>query len=68
VIRPRPSKNIGQKGFAATYERSASLSAAAGEPEIDIEAAIQDYINESMAKLSEAIQNWTAQLLRPLRA
>jgi TRAP-type C4-dicarboxylate transport system substrate-binding protein len=40
----------------------------AAEPEIDIAAAIEECINESMTKLATAIQERTDQLLETLAA
>jgi hypothetical protein len=42
-------------------QRSLSL-----EPEVDIAAAIEECINESMAKLAAAVQERTGQLLETL--
>jgi hypothetical protein len=60
------SKNFGQKGLAATNDLSMAFCVVPPEPEIDIAAAIQDCINESMAKLSGAIQNRTERLLETI--
>jgi hypothetical protein len=59
MSRPIPSKSLGQK---------VSVDDAAAEPEIAVAEAIQEYINESMAKLSEAIQERTEQLLETIAA
>jgi hypothetical protein len=65
VIRPISGKVSGPKGLSATHDLSGALATVA-EPEIDIAAAIQECINESMAKLTEAVQERTEQLLETL--
>jgi hypothetical protein len=65
-IRPITAKTPGSKGLSATHDLAGVLGAAAAEPEIDVAAAIQDCINETMAKLSEAVQERTEQLLETI--
>jgi hypothetical protein len=65
-VRAVNSKGSFSKGLNGAHNLCPALIPEAAAPEIDIEAAIQEYISESMAKLTEAVQDRTEQLIETI--